>query len=47
MDTLKTVGDDAELYKAVGHILVKKSKSDVFKRTRREKRTTHNKERQV
>ncbi len=31
MDTLKTVGDDVELYKAVGHILVKKSKSDVLK----------------
>jgi prefoldin, beta subunit, archaeal len=30
-DTLKNLGDDAELYKAVGHILVKKSKAEVAK----------------
>jgi len=31
MDTLKNLGADAELYKAVGHILVKKSKAEVTK----------------
>lgn len=31
VDTLKNLGDDAELYKAVGHILVKKTKSEVWK----------------
>ncbi|MEM4717235.1 MAG: prefoldin subunit beta [Desulfurococcaceae archaeon] len=31
MDTLKNLSDDAELYKAVGHVLVRKTKSDVVK----------------
>jgi len=31
MDTLKNVSDDAELYKALGHVLIKKSKADVLK----------------
>lgn len=31
MDTLKNLSDDAELYKAVGPILVKKTKSDIVK----------------
>jgi prefoldin beta subunit len=31
MDALKNLGADAELYKAVGHILVKKSKAEVTK----------------
>ncbi|MEM0001850.1 MAG: prefoldin subunit beta [Desulfurococcaceae archaeon] len=31
MDTLKNMAEDTELYKAVGHILVKKSKAEVTK----------------
>ncbi|ADV65604.1 prefoldin subunit beta [Desulfurococcus mucosus] len=31
LETLKNLGDDAELYKALGHVLVKKSKADVVK----------------
>ncbi|MEM0001221.1 MAG: prefoldin subunit beta [Desulfurococcaceae archaeon] len=31
MDTLKGLGDDAELYKATGHILVRKSKTEIMK----------------
>lgn len=29
--TLRDVSDDAELYKAVGHVLVKKGKADILK----------------
>lgn len=29
--TLKEVSDDAELYKAVGHVLVKRGKADILK----------------
>lgn len=31
MDTLKNLDENAELYKATGHIIVKKTKSDVVK----------------
>lgn len=31
MDTLKTLDENAELYKATGHILVRRSKSDIVK----------------
>lgn len=31
MDTLKSLSDDAELYKAVGPILVRKTKADIVK----------------
>lgn len=31
MDTLRNLSEDVELYKATGHILVKKSKSEVFR----------------
>ncbi|WP_276815023.1 prefoldin subunit beta [Desulfurococcus amylolyticus] len=31
MDTLKNVDDSAELYKVVGHVIVKKSKADIVK----------------
>jgi len=31
VDTLKHVGDEAELYKATGHILIRKSKSEILK----------------
>lgn len=30
-DTLKSLSDDTEVYKATGHILVKKTKADVMK----------------
>ncbi|MEM1627915.1 MAG: prefoldin subunit beta [Desulfurococcaceae archaeon] len=31
LDILRNVGDDAELYKVVGHVLIKRSKSDIVK----------------
>ncbi|MEM4558124.1 MAG: prefoldin subunit, partial [Desulfurococcaceae archaeon] len=31
IDALKNLSDDAEVYKAVGHVLVRKTKADIWK----------------